>query len=70
MPEDTIIVILVEGGCVQTVYANHDQQNIRVIVVDYDDMSTDTEIRGDNCDVFEMDLTEDDDYIAAVMEVL
>jgi hypothetical protein len=70
VPDDLILVVLVDGGTAQVVYASHEAPNIRVIVVDYDDLSTENSVQGDLCSVTEMDLTEDDDYIAAVMEAL
>lgn len=70
MPEDLILVVVVDGGSVQSVIASQEIPSVRVIVVDYDDISTDHTLYDEPCSITEMDFTEDDDLIAAVMEAL
>ncbi len=69
MPEELIIVVVVEGGMVQGVYSSQEMPNARVVVVDYDDLDSEDMVQGDTCSVSEPELLYDEDFIAAVMEV-
>lgn len=69
MPEELIIVVVVEGGMVQSVYSSQEMPNVRIVVVDYDDMDSEDVVQGDTCSIDEPDLLYDEDFIAAVMEV-
>lgn len=68
MPEELIVVITVEGGCVQSVYLSNDQ-HVRAIVVDYDSNNTHT-LRDDDCEITEVDADYDEDFVAEVMREL